>query len=374
MMRNIRIIVYTIVVFTLLIPFFVKPMEAYAVNIDSYLDNSKKQEIYSALDEDAKELLYELGITDIEINELFNVGFNRVIGSFFDLLSGSIKDKALTFMTILACMVIASIVNSISGSEKKKVNDLIGYSVLALVIFIPFISFLSIVKSLFSSVLVFMKLFIPVYAAIIAMSGKPTLALSFNTTVLALGEFIVYFVDNLYSPFTGMIFSLALVGGISDLFDCENIISAIKKGITFILGLAATLFSGLLSIKSVLASGTDSVGAKGIKFLIGTSVPVVGSSVNEALASIAAGLGLLKSTVGVFGIVALFAIFLPVITEIIAWLILLQLSAILAKSLRSENEEKLLKNMYSCTSLLLAGTAIMLTVLIISCGIVLKLV
>lgn len=374
MMRNIRIIVYTIVVFTLLIPFFVKPAEAYAVNIDSYLDNSKKQEIYSALDEDAKELLYELGITDIEINELFNVGFNRVIGSFFDLLSGSIKDKALTFMTILACMVIASIVNSISGSEKKKVNDLIGYSVLALVIFIPFISFLSIVKSLFSSVLVFMKLFIPVYAAIIAMSGKPTLALSFNTTVLALGEFIVYFVDNLYSPFTGMIFSLALVGGISDLFDCENIISAIKKGITFILGLAATLFSGLLSIKSVLASGTDSVGAKGIKFLIGTSVPVVGSSVNEALASIAAGLGLLKSTVGVFGIVALFAIFLPVITEIIAWLILLQLSAILAKSLQSEKEEKLLKNMYSCTSLLLAGTAIMLTVLIISCGIVLKLV
>lgn len=374
MKKNIKFKIYTVIVFILITPFFVKLASASSNNIDSYLDTSKKQEIYSSLDEDAKELLYELGITDVEFNELFNIGFNRVLGSFFDLLSGSLKDKAFTFTSLVACMLIISIVGSISGAEKKKGTDLIGYSILALVVGIPFISFLSIVKSLFSSVLGFMKVFIPIYAAVIAVSGKPTLALSFNTAVLALGEFIVYFVDNLYSPFTGMIFCLALVGGISDLFDCENIISAIKKGITLILGLGATIFSGLLSIKSVLASGTDSVGAKGIKFLIGASIPVVGSSVNEALASIAAGLGLLKSTVGVFGIVALFAIFFPVLTEIIAWLILLQFSAVIAKALGCEKEETLLKNIYSCTSLLLAGTAITLTVLIISCGIILKLV
>ncbi|HZK22097.1 MAG TPA: hypothetical protein VFC76_07495 [Oscillospiraceae bacterium] len=374
MTKNIKLKIYTVVVFILIIPIFIKTASASYSNIDSYLDTSKKQEIYSSLDEDAKELLQELGITDIEINEIFNVGFNRVLGSFFDLLSGSLKDKAFTFMSILACMLIVAIVNSISGSEKKKGSELIGYSILSLVIGVPFISFLSVVKSLFSSVLGFMKAFIPIYAAVIAVSGKPTLALSFSTAVLAFGEFIVYFVDNLYSPFMGMIFCLALVGGISDIFDCENIISAIKKGVTFILGLAATLFSGLLSIKSVLASATDSVGAKGIKFLIGAGVPVVGSSINEALSSIAAGLSLLKSTVGVFGIIALFAIFFPVLIEVIAWIILLQLSAVLAKALGCEKEQALLKNVSLCASLILAAAAIMITVLIVSCGIILKLV
>lgn len=365
-------IVISFIVSLFLIHFLAASASASGGAVDSYRDYTQSEELFSALDDETKELLRELGITDIELNELFDIGFRRVMETFFDLLSGSLRDKAMIFTSLIGAMLTLSIASSVCRENNRKGIEITGYCTLVLIISVPLISLLSSIRSVFVSALGFMKVFIPVYAAVIAASGKPTLALSFNTAVLALGEFIVYFVENIYSPFTGMILCLSFVGGISDFLDIKSIISGLKKGITFILGLAATLFSGILSVKGVLAGNADSVGAKGVKFLIGSSVPVVGSSVSEAFSSIMAGLSLIKSTVGVFGIIAIFAIFLPVIIEIIAWMLIINISCVLAKTLGCERESSLLYTLGSCVSLLLAGIAITLTVLIVSCGIILK--
>lgn len=361
-----------ITVFLTLLPFFAVSASAAGGKIDSYNDYTQSEELFFALDGGTKELLRELGITEVEINQLFNVGFGRVLGMFFDLLSGSLRDKVLIFASLTGAMLILSVVCAVCGENNRKGAEITGYCALALIAGVPFVSLLTAVKSVFVAAFGFMKAFIPIYAAVIAAAGKPTLALSFNTAVLALGEFIVYFVENIYSPFTGMIFCLAFVGGISDFLDCESIMAGIRKGITFILGLAASLFSGLLSIKGVLAGSADSVGAKGIRFLIGSCVPVVGSSVGEAFSSILAGLSLVKNTVGVFGIAAVFAIFLPVLIEIAAWLVILNVAFILSKTLGCDRESSLLKSLSSCASLLLAGTVITLAVLVVSCGVILK--
>ncbi len=340
--------------------------------IDSYKEFKQSEDLFFALDDDTKELLEDLGIKQVDIKELFEVGFSRVIGAVFNLLTGSLKEKALICSSIMGSMLILSIVFSISAQSSGICIEITGYAIVALIVGLPLLSLVSLVQSVFISALNFMKAFIPIYAAIIAASGKPVLALSFNTSVLALGEFIVYFVKNIYGPFIGMIFCLAFVGGISNFIDFENVIAGVKKGITFILGLSASLFSGLLSIKSILAAGSDSVAAKGARFIIGSSVPVVGSSVGEAFASVLAGLSLVKNTVGAFGIVAVFAIFLPVLIEIIAWLVILNVSVIFSKALGCNKESVLFRTLGSCISLLLAATVITLVVLIVSCGVILK--
>ncbi|MGI6745304.1 MAG: stage III sporulation protein AE [Acutalibacteraceae bacterium] len=360
------------VVFLLLLPLVTQMAFASGGEIDSYKEFDRSEELFSALDDETKELLEDIGITQVEIKELFGVGFNRVIGAIFNLLTGSLREKALICSSVMGAMLVLSIVSSVSAQSGGRGIEITGYCVLALIVGLPLVSLVSLVQSVFVSALNFMKAFIPIYAAIIAASGKPVLALSFNTSVLALGEFIVYFVENIYAPFTGMIFCLAFVGGISDFIDFENVIAGIKKGITFILGLSATLFSGLLSIKGVLAASSDSVGAKGIRFIIGSSVPVVGNSVSEAFASVMAGLSLVKNTVGAFGIVAVFAIFLPVLIEIIAWLVILNISFVFSKTLGCNKESVLFRGLGSCLSLLLASTVITLVVLIVSCGIILK--
>ncbi len=54
--------------------------------------------------------------------------------------------------------------------------------------------------------------------------------------------------------------------------------SSLKSLVTWAMGLLLSIFVGLLSIQSVVASGADSVTAKTAKFLIGSFIPVVGSS------------------------------------------------------------------------------------------------
>ena len=48
-------------------------------------------------------------------------------------------------------------------------------------------------------------------------------------------------------------------------------------------------------------------------------MPVVGSAIGEALNSVVAGLGLIKNTVGMLGIVGVIVINLPALMNIIVW-------------------------------------------------------
>lgn len=82
------------------------------------------------------------------------------------------------------------------------------------------------------------------------------------------------------------------------------------------------ILSVSMSFGQTLASSSDSVAARTVKFAIGNMIPVVGGTVNSAYGTLAASLSLIKSTVGASSVAALLLITLPVII----YLLLLRLS------------------------------------------------
>lgn len=70
-----------------------------------------------------------------------------------------------------------------------------------------------------------------------------------------------------------------------------------------------------LSLRSTVASVEDSVAVRGIKFAVGSFVPVVGGALSEAVGYVGGSLSYVKSTCGIAAICALLAVILPVIIK-----------------------------------------------------------
>ena len=61
----------------------------------------------------------------------------------------------------------------------------------------------------------------------------------------------------------------------------------------------------VFSYKSILAQGQDSLSLKTARFAISSFVPIVGSSINEALRAVTSSISILKSSSGIAAIIVI---------------------------------------------------------------------
>lgn len=90
-------------------------------------------------------------------------------------------------------------------------------------------------------------------------------------------------------------------------------------GLISLISFCAGAFVTVLSVKTAVASRADALGLRSLRFAINSVVPVIGSAISEGLLSIQSYAGLVKSTVGVVGIIGVIALFLPALINVIGW-------------------------------------------------------
>jgi stage III sporulation protein AE len=108
----------------------------------------------------------------------------------------------------------------------------------------------------------------------------------------------------------------------------DRLVYTLKRIITTCISFCSAAFVSILSVKTAVASRADALGLRSIRFAINTVVPVIGSAISEGLLSIQSYSSLIKTSVGVVGIIAVFVVFLPSLIEIIVWRVFLSLCVI----------------------------------------------
>ena len=72
-----------------------------------------------------------------------------------------------------------------------------------------------------------------------------------------------------------------------------------------------TLFVGLLSLQSFVTVSADNVTMKAAKFAVSTTIPIVGGAVSEALSTVKSTMGIMKGSIGTFGMISGALVILP---------------------------------------------------------------
>ena len=196
-----------------------------------------------------------------------------------------------------------------------------------------------------------MKGYIPLFAGTVAASGMTLTSASYSALELAAAEAVSQLSSMVFRPVNRAYYDgYAFVIRFGQCKFRENNIT-FEKIISIVLGVLSTVFVGLVTIKGALASSADSVSVKGIKLLAGNTIPIVGGAIGDAYTSVLGSLNLIKGTVGAFGIFAIAAVNIPVITEMLLWMIAVNICSALCGLLGEENCGKVLDGVSGVLSL-----------------------
>lgn len=338
-----EIIIFVIIILTVFsVPSFAK----------SYADDVK--EIYNSLDEQTQALLKEIGADSADFDSLFGVTPQRVWSLTKKLLTGNIEAPTKSAVRLIAVIILIAIFECFAPEDTgiKTAVGIVG----TLLCIVSVISPLSTaVRSAVSSIEIGEKLMlalIPVLAAVVTVTGNPTLAASFQSIAFTGAQIISGISNSFIVPVVGAVMALDVTGSVMPSFKLGGITSLIKKSITAVLTFVSTLFVSFLGIKGALANAADTVASKGIKLVISSAVPVVGGALSEAYSGIIGSLVLVKSTIGIFGIAAVALINLPSCIQLLFWIFALKLSAAIGELFNQQNIAALLRALASSLTLL----------------------
>lgn len=326
-MRKVKIFAVCV----LIILFF--SVNAYAAGESEYyngqVESSGAEDILSGLDSETKERLGELGIEDVNFSSLFDVSFSKIFSFVKKAAEGKLESPLKSLMKLLSVIILIAVCESFMPDDDKMKNVINMAAVLfsVTVIISPLYDAM---ESAVSSVGVcadFMKSLIPVLVGIVSASGNPSLAVSFQSCAFAAAEVISALGKNYVVPIVGAVTALDLTGSLMPSMKLSGITELVKKTVIQTLSFTATLYVSFLGIKGALANAADTVASKGIKLVISSAVPIVGGAVSEAYSGIIGSLVLVRSTVGIFGIIVIAVITVPSMLQLLFWIFALKLGA-----------------------------------------------
>lgn len=339
---------------------------------DALLEENNADDLLDELSDDSREILNSLGIDDISYDAVVTIDAKTVFSSLLDFFSGEMAGPLKYSVIVFGILSLISVLTAAEGGNLSKSESLFSLAeclAVGTVILIPLSQCISSACSVIKLSNGFMLSLIPILTALVAISGNPAAALSCNTMIFALAQIISSVAQSIISPFIRMFLSLNIVSAIAPEFSLNSLCSMIKKSACVLLGFAATVFSGLLTVKGVLAGAADTAMLRSAKFISGSFIPIVGGAVSDALTSLAGSVSIAKNTIGAFGIIAVAVITLPSIIQITSWIVCLNLLSSSAEILGRKSASQFLSGISSGASLLNTIIILNAVVLIISTGV-----
>lgn len=285
------------------------------------------------LGDDAYEILKELGIEKFDLENITSISIEDVVNVLKNFVAGSMKSPLEGALTILIFIVLSSFFQSMKVSDGSPLDDVYSTStslIIAVVIMIKMSSAVAMSASAIKIAADFIYAFIPVFCAIVAASGGITTAFSTNTTILILSQGLSFISSNIFVPLINCFMAVGICSSLNSKLNLSRLISSLKRIITSFVSFCAASFVSVLSIKTAVASRADILGIRSIRFVINNVVPIIGGTISEGLLSIQSYSSLIKSSVGVVGIIGVALVFLPSIIQVVVWRFVLSLCSIIS--------------------------------------------
>lgn len=343
-------------------------------NYSSFYESSGADSLDDSLPDDVKDTIDSAGIDISNWQSMLSPSPKKIISMFADIARGNFKKPIKDMVIIAGVVILVGLIKGTAAAENfsEPLNIVIGCAV-AITVFASSAGVISQGMSAVEATSDFMLALIPVLAGIITAAGNPTLALTYSSFAMAAAQAAAQTTaGNIIMPLCGAFSAFGVSASLSPELKLTKLADMIKKLTIGVLSFVAAAFSAVLGLKSLLAGSADTLASKGIKLALSSAVPIVGGALSDAYSSIIGSVSLLKSTVGVFGVIAVVMIDLPVVLQLTARIILLKLLGVMSSSMGDDTTGEVLDTLSSALTVINAAVIFTAALFIISTGIVIS--
>ena len=336
-------------------------------NIDEYNKEYDVEKIYEYIDGETAQLLEEFGISEINARSIFSITPDKGLGALFNISTMAIN-KPIKFLVVAIGVILLSSTASAFLPDNEIVG-VVGSSALALCSATAVAELVSTAISVLQSLLFFTTGFAGIFSVIVSSTGSVNVGISYGALTVFINTILSGLLVDLSQPIVNALCSLGFLSCFDFYSYTERLSSLVKKVYVFLLSLAGTIFSGIVTLKGVVGGSIDSLGSRGAQFVIGQSLPIVGGAVSETYATLITSLSLIKNTVGVFGIITVIVIILPILLELFCWVFAFEVSLNIAQATGINKAVGLMSILKDALTLLISTIVILTAVFIVSVGV-----
>ena len=174
------------------------------------------------------------------------------------------------------------------------------------------------------------KALLPTLAAAVAASGGIVSASARQVATVFFSNLLLTLIRNVLLPLVYFYVASAAAGAMLPGEPLKRIAAGIKKVVTWALTGSLVLFTGYLTLTGAASTSADALVLQMTRSVISTAVPVVGGIISQASGSVLSGAGLLKNSLGVFGMLAVLATCLTPFLHMAVQYLLYKVTAFLA--------------------------------------------
>lgn len=307
---------------------------------------------------------------DGDLASLSGIGVRDVLSQVGDELlagmAGPLSSCAVIVGVILLAALLEGYTHSLRYTETKDVMAAVTSLMIASTLIAPLVSLISRTVGVIGDTATLMLAYVPIMIGILSFSGHAVQAGGSCTVVMtasqAVAQLAAHFVPQVMSAYLG----LSVAAGVSGKVRLNGICEMIGRFLKWFLIFMMTLFSAVLSLQSMITRAADTVATRAVRFTLSSLIPLIGSAVSEAYQTIRGSVDLLRSGAGVFVILAICAAFLPILVQVMLWLVSVNISKSIAETLNVSSPASLLSSVATALGVLTALVICTMSVFIIS--------
>ena len=262
-------------------------------------------------------------IDDFDYENISTISFKQIIDYISSVFSKNAQGPLRCCLILICFIILSSIVKSfdmhLSSDSVSDMYATVSNLVVAIFLVTQIYPSMKLACSAIKLCSDFTYAFFPAFCIICATSGAAMTSFSVNGSLLLFSQALNFISSNVFLPIVNSFMGISVCSSIRRDLNMGSIVSALRDLITKAISALSAIFVSYLSLKTAVASRADALGLRSVRFAINSVVPIIGSSISEGLLSIQSYSSLIKTSVGIVGIIAISAIFLPAIINITLW-------------------------------------------------------
>lgn len=339
-----------------------------SLNISSFIKESQK---YT-----------ENTFEDLDMGELFSSAITGNIDNetIFKALANMVGTEVLDCITVLGSIVVIIVIHSIlksisEGLENKSISQItyyVQYILIVTLIMTNFADILSMIRTSIDSLVGFMNSLVPLLITLMLTTGNIASAGIIEPIILFIITFIGNFITTVLIPFVLISNALGIISKVSPRVQVDKLAKFFNSSVVWILGIALTIFVGVLSVEGSLSSTVDGITAKTAKAAVTNFIPVVGKILGDAVDTVIGCSNVLKNAVGIIGVIVILCICVGPVIKLAVLMALYYLAGAVCQPIADDKIVKLLDQMGDTFKMLLAIMCSVSVMLIVGTTLVIK--
>ena len=307
-------------------------------NISSLLDGLDLSELQKYLDEHGNDYLFKFGnsareIVEFLINGNLQADYGSYLSELFSVIFKDVVNLIPAFATVTAIALLSAVVSSAEGSilgkSTGKIVHLACYSLIILIVTAMLAGIVADCTDCIGGIKRQIEIITPILATLTVLTGGTSSAAIYQPSAIFLSGGAVEIVSGFIFPAAIATIVLNFMSKLNPQTSFSGVTALLKSIMKWVIGITVTVFSIFITAQSSASSLFDGIIFKATKYVVSNSVPMVGNFLSSGFDMLTSAGLLIKSSVGICGIILLLLeIIQPVIILVAFSLILKVVGAI----------------------------------------------